>query len=112
LALQHLAIADSIINKYDYLMAKLHALIIKYNYYEKIKNYELAFKFLKDHTILQDSLDELNKGYSLESNFDETPLKTETRNSGLSANYGIYYFFGLLFFVALAIVLFVFNFKR
>ncbi len=113
LGLQNLAIADSIIMKYDYVGAKLQALIIKYDYYDKIKNYELAFKFLKERNALQDSVDKLNSDYNLENNFVDTLIQSGVTESNLKiAGNGIYYFLGLLFFIGLGCLLFVFKFKR
>jgi tetratricopeptide (TPR) repeat protein len=113
LALSNLKIADSIITKYNYDAAKLQSLLIKYNYYEKIKNYELAFKFLKERIALQDSIDRINADYNLENNFTETLIQAGVKTSKTTVtNYTIYYFFGLLFFIGLALLLFVFKFKR
>lgn len=112
-ALENLTIADSIITKYDYIIAKIPSLIIKYTYFEKIKNYELAFKYLKEKNILKDSLDKLNKDYDLENNFEETLFKAGiTDNTGAKNGFKMYMFFGLFFFIALILLLFVFKFKR
>lgn len=113
IGLKNLAIADSIITKYDYTSAKLQALIIKYDYYAKIKNYELAFGFLKHHKTLQDTIDKLNNDYNLENNFVDTLIRAGVIEYNTKpANYKIYYFLGLLFIIALICVLFVFKFKR
>ncbi len=113
LGILNLKIADSIINKYNYTAAKLQALIIKYDYYEKIKNYELAFKYLKERNALQDSIDIINKDYDLENNFVDTLIQaTDTKLKKQTATYKIYYFFGLLFCIAVISLLFFFKFKR
>ncbi len=113
LAIKNSQIADSIITKYDYVGAKIQSLKFKYSYYEKNKNFELALNFLKQHYALQDSIDILNTDYNLENNFVDTLIQAGVTDTKLKAEgYGIYYFLGLLFFVAVACLLFAFKFKR
>ena len=102
LALKNSEIADSIIAKYNYIGAKVQALKFKYHYYEKAKNFELAFKFLKERNALQDSVDKLNSDYNLENNFVDTLIQSGVTENNLKiAGNGIYYFLGLLFFIGL-----------
>jgi len=113
LALKNSEIADSIIAKYNYIGAKVQALKFKYHYYEKAKNFELAFNFLKQHYALEDSINTLNTDYDLNNHFVDTLIQAGVTDiKTKTTNYSIYYFLGLLFFIGLGCLLFVFKHKK
>ncbi len=108
--IQNISIADSIINKYEYLNAKIQSLKLKTELNEKVRNFELAYGFSVEHQKLKDSLEKVNKDLNLENNFiEEYNLIVSQKNDEEKFPF---IFFNFLIILAVLIIGFVFKFKR
>lgn len=67
-----LSLADSLIEEYDYTLARLHSLKFKAEQNKLDGNFENAFHFLSRYHQLSDSLRKVNDAVSLENNFIES----------------------------------------
>lgn len=110
-ALENLLIADSIIIKFNYLAAKIQSLKAFSEYYELEKNYEAALISVNKSITLKDSLEKVNKQLSLENNFIETKIISESTTQNEKNNYTIVFFTGLIL-LFLFLTAFIFKFKR
>lgn len=108
-ALKNLVIADSIIEKFNYLSAKIASFKTYSEYYKLESNYEKAFTSLQKANALTDSLAIANKQID-ESNFIETEMEAE----GVKTEATAFPFLYLNIFILLIILsaVFVLRYKR
>ena len=108
-ALKNLVIADSIIEKFNYLSAKIASFKTYSEYYKLESNYEKAFASLQKANALTDSLAIANKQID-ESNF----VETEVEPAGVKTEASKFPFLYLNIFILLIILsaVFVLRYKR
>lgn len=105
----YLRLADSIIDRFGYLAAKLQALMLHADYLVHEKKYELAYQRLNRYHQLKDSLDLVNEKVA-DSGFSDMPLKAGAETSG---KHGFpYLYFWLLFAAMSGGAIFVYRLRR
>jgi tetratricopeptide (TPR) repeat protein len=78
--LSNVALADSLIDKFDYNSAKILSLRLKADYYKQKKNYQMAFDLLNEHQALKDSLLQISDEENIQAEFfDPKQSVNETR---------------------------------
>jgi tetratricopeptide (TPR) repeat protein len=105
----YLRMADSIIDRFGYLAARLQSLMLHADYWVQEKNYELAYQTLNRYHQLKDSLELANEDVA-DASFTETPLKAGAMNS--AGHSFPYFYFWLLFAATSGGAIFVYRFRR
>ncbi len=107
-----LQISDSIINRFDYLAAKLNYLQLEHQYYNAISDHKSAYNSLCLLNSLNDSITLANKEAKLENDFTEMIEEAKNASTANNSSTGIYWFWGILILLGIVLFMFVLKNKR
>ena len=107
-----LQISDSIINRFDYLAAKLNYLQIEHQYYSALNDHKSAYNSIRLLNRLNDSITLANKEAKLENDFTEMIEEAKDASTAKNSGIGIYWFWGILILLGIGLFMFVLKNKR
>jgi tetratricopeptide (TPR) repeat protein len=105
--LRNIALADSLINKFDYSSAKILSLKLKSDYYRQKNNYQMAFELLHEHLALKDSMLTMGDDINVQTFFDPQQNVSEAHASGFP-----FVYLNVLIILGLGGSAFLFRLKR